>query len=134
MRAFVDTSAFAALYKAEDEHALEAKAIWQRFQKEGPILYTSNYVVSETIILLRVRAGFPAAERFGDDIFSSAAVRILRINEHHESGAWTHFKKYSDHDFSFVDCCSFIVMQDMRIAQAFAFDHHFTTMGFETLR
>lgn len=133
MRVFVDTGAFAALYKAQDEHAAEAKAVWKGFQKENPMLYTSNYVISETIILLRVRAGFGVAKRFGDDIFSSAAVRIIRVNEHHESQAWALFKKYSDHDFSFVDCCSFVLMQDMRITKAFAFDHHFATMGFETL-
>jgi predicted nucleic acid-binding protein len=133
VRAFVDTGAFAALYKAEDEHSAEAHALWKHFQKSNPILYTSNYVVSETIILLRVRAGFSVAERFGDDIFSSSAVRIFRVNEHHESQAWSLFKKYSDHDFSFVDCCSFVVMRDMKINSAFAFDHHFTIMGFELL-
>ncbi len=56
MRAFVDTGAFAALYNAHDQYHAQAKAIWKRFKKENPALYTSNYVISETIILLRVRA------------------------------------------------------------------------------
>ena len=133
MKAFVDTGAFAALYKAQDEHTVQAQAIWKRFQKENPVLFTSNCVVSETIILLRVRESFAVAERFGDDIFSSAAIRIIRVNEHHEARAWALFKKYSDHDFSFVDCCSFVVMQDLRITKAFAFDRHFSAMGFEML-
>ena len=133
MRAFIDTGAFAALYNAHDQYHIQAKAVWRRFQKENPALYTSNYVISETIILLRVRAGFAAAKRFGDDVFSSPAVRIVRVNEHHEIQAWALFKKYSEHDFSFVDCCSFAVMQDLRILLAFAFDHHFVRAGFECL-
>jgi predicted nucleic acid-binding protein len=133
VRAFVDTGAFAALYNAHDQYHDQAKAVWQSFLKENPALYTSNYVISETIILLRVRAGFAAAERFGDDVFASPAVRIVRVNERHEIQAWALFKKFSEHDFSFVDCCSFAVMQDLRISLAFAFDRHFVRAGFEIL-
>ena len=134
MRVFVDTSAFAAIYNAHDQHFAKAKNIWQRFPKENPTLFTSNYVISETIILLRVRAGFSLAECFGNDIFSSAAIRIIRTNEPHEKEAWSLFKKYSDHDFSFVDCCSFAIMKDLRISTAFSFDHHFQRIGFDILQ
>jgi predicted nucleic acid-binding protein len=35
-----------------------------------------------------------------------------------------------DKDFSFTDCVSFVVMWEMGIKEAFAFDEHFNQMGF----
>jgi len=48
----------------------------------------------------------------------------------HEEHAWTIFERYADQDFSFNDCTSFAVMQELRLSHAFTGDHHFATMGF----
>ena len=133
MKVFVDTGGFAALYYDNDQRHEPAKKVWGEFGEQNARLFTSNYVVAETINLLRVRAGYQACLRFGGDIFSSKAVKILRISESHEMKAWEIFKKYADQDFSFTDCASFALMQDLRLSAAFAFDQHFRIIGFETL-
>lgn len=39
-------------------------------------------------------------------------------------------KLFIDKDFSFTDCTSFIVMELLRINEAFSFDKHFDQYGF----
>ena len=36
-------------------------------------------------------------------------------------------------DFSFTDCCSFVVMRELRIRRVLTLDHHFRQMGFEVV-
>jgi predicted nucleic acid-binding protein len=39
------------------------------------------------------------------------------------------FKDFDDKDWSFTDCTSKVVIEQRRISQAFAFDHHFNQFG-----
>ena len=55
-RVFVDTSAFFAHLVAEDAHHLDARALFERAERESWILTTTNAVVWETYTLIRVRA------------------------------------------------------------------------------
>jgi hypothetical protein len=43
--------------------------------------------------------------------------------------AWATFAQYEDKNWSFTDCSSKVVMDQMTIAQAFAFDQHFRQFG-----
>jgi predicted nucleic acid-binding protein len=45
----------------------------------------------------------------------------------------TLFKKYSDKEFSFVDCVSFVVMKEQKIKRTYGCDKHFEQMGFVNL-
>lgn len=54
---------------------------------------------------------------------------VLAVSKEVEEKALDLFEKYDDKSFSFTDCISFVVMQDLRIQEAFAFDDHFVQMG-----
>jgi predicted nucleic acid-binding protein len=43
------------------------------------------------------------------------------------------FRNHADHDYSFTDCTSFVVMQELKIRQAVTTDRHFAEAGFEPL-
>ena len=43
---------------------------------------------------------------------------------------WELYNKYTDKNYSFVDCISFSYMKRENIVNAFAFDKHFKQMGF----
>jgi predicted nucleic acid-binding protein len=133
MRVLIDTGGFAAIYNVKDQHHEAGQAIWRSAIQHRWTLLTTNYVVAETIVLLRVRAGHAAAVRFGDDVFATPVVRTIGVTPGHEADAWMLFKKFADQDFSFTDCTSFAVMRDVGIHNVFAFDHHFSIMGFERI-
>lgn len=63
-------------------------------------------------------------------LVESGLVELVRVSESQERQAWTIFEQYDDQDFSFSDCTSFAVMQDLKLSRVFTGDQHFATMGF----
>ncbi|MDI6710710.1 MAG: hypothetical protein QME76_08520 [Bacillota bacterium] len=51
-------------------------------------------------------------------------VKMLPITPERWQRAWELFVRYSDKDFSFTDCTSFAVMNELKLPAALAFDHH----------
>jgi predicted nucleic acid-binding protein len=41
------------------------------------------------------------------------------------------FRKHADHQHSFTDCTSFVVMRELKLSQALMTDHHFSQAGFD---
>ena len=80
-----------------------------------------------------MKVGHFAAVDFGEKIRKAQTVHILRVSEDMEKEAWDTFRDYSDKEFSFTDCTSFVVMQRLNLTQAFTNDHHFEQMGFTIL-
>jgi predicted nucleic acid-binding protein len=124
---FVDTGAWYALVDSDDADHTTAAA----FLAANTIpLITTNFVLSETITLIRYRIGHGAARSFGQKLKESSFSRVVAVTPADEERAWEIFCKYSDQDFSFVDCTSFAVIERMKLSAAFAFDRHFSVMKF----
>ena len=128
---FIDTGAFLARWLASDQHHARARAGWERLARENVRLYTSSFVLSETLTLLGRRAGYAFAAARGRSIRGSKMLDILRPNERIEDEALDLFDKYADQRVSFTDCVSFALMRDARVRRAFSFDAHFERAGFE---
>lgn len=130
---FVDTSAFIALYDAGDQYHEAAKSFFtlEHIRSLGVQMLTTNFVFSE------VYAYFCKAHEdaiaVGAAIRESKALRYIRPDLADEEAAWQLAQKYSDKDFSFVDCLSFATMLRIGCNKAFTFDSHFRQMGFEML-
>jgi predicted nucleic acid-binding protein len=135
LKIFIDTGGFAALYYPKDSNHAIAVDLWRTCKEQRLRIYTSNYVLAETFTLLRHRSGHGDACKFGDAMYSlnSQLTQVVRVSDIYDQHAWELFKKYADHDFSFVDCSSFAIMRNLGISKVFAFDHHFNVMGFERL-
>ena len=84
-----------------------------------------------TVTTLRFRLGLDAAEAWWLQIDGSTRLRIESIDE--ARGERAFFFRYRDKDFSFTDCCGFVLMQELRILQALTLNHHFRQMGFEVV-
>lgn len=129
MNVFVDTSAFLALIVEDDIHHVKAIERWQHLLDDSRVvLYSSNYVVVETISLLRQRLGNLTAQRFFTD--NLPALTILWIYEPVHTAAIAVMLTQGRNGPSLVDCSSFILMQEHHISHAFAFDKHFTQQGY----
>jgi len=124
---FVDTGAWYALVDSDDADHKAAAA----FLAANTLpLITTNFIFSETVTLIRYRIGHEAARSFGQKLQESNFVRVIAVTPADEERAWDIFSKYSDQDFSFVDCTSFAVMARMKLSTAFGFDRHFLVMKY----
>lgn len=65
---FIDTGAWIALYERKDQHHKDACSIFKELQWQRERLYTTDYVIDETVTRLRYDAGHWAAVEFLDAI------------------------------------------------------------------
>lgn len=104
----------------------------QWLEQEG-LLLTTDYIIDETLTLIRLRLGLEAAEKWWHSIAASKRVQRELIDEERAERARGIFFRYRDKDFSFTDCTSFAVMREMRLRQALTTDTHFRQAGFQML-
>jgi len=131
---FLDTSAFLAIENKKDTHHQEAVVFRDSSLKAGKAFITTDYILDESYTLIRFRAGHHIAVQFGEALRGSQLLWVEHISPEVIEKAWQLFKNFSDHDFSFSDCTSFIIMERLHIQTAFTFDHHFKEYGRFTVR
>jgi predicted nucleic acid-binding protein len=123
---FVDTGAwFAAAVPTDPDHAAASR--WLAGNTES--LLTTNYIVDETLTLLRARGERRRALLLGEGFFGDRLAEVYTLDESDISLAWDVFKRFDDKEWSFTDCTSKIVIERLGIRQAFAFDRHFKQFG-----
>ena len=123
---FVDTGAwFASVVPSDPDH--RAATAWFAFNRQP--LHTSDYVVDETLTLLRVRGEYRRAVAMGRLFFTGRLARVHHVSEADVLAAWRVFEQFSDKAWSFTDCTSKVLMERMRIMRAVAFDEHFRQFG-----
>lgn len=123
---FVDTSAWFAYTIPDDEHHEEALR-WMRHNQLP--LVTSDYIIDETMTLLRARAQTLRALQLGELLFRGNLAQLHYLSQDNIQRAWQVFRQFTDKEWSFTDCTSRVVMEELRITQAFSFDQHFRQFG-----
>jgi len=130
---FVDTGAWIGIAVSRDQtHEIAAAHARHLAETKTPLL-TTNYILVEAYTRIRYDEGHAKAVTFDALIREMVRGRQLSI-------AWVTppihqeavelFKRYSDQEFSIVDCASFVVGRRRKVREVFGFDHHFATMGF----
>jgi predicted nucleic acid-binding protein len=127
---FVDTSALYALADRADRRHREGKAIAKRLRGQGTRVFTSNYVVAETHVLLLARLGHQVARRW----LAAFAMPTVQVTEADQAAARRLVLDRDDKEWSLTDVTSFCLMKRLGVARAFAFDRHFAQAGMQTLR
>jgi predicted nucleic acid-binding protein len=123
---FVDTGAwFASAVPSDPNHPAAAR--WLAANAD-PLL-TTDYVVDETLTLLRARGERTRSLLLGEAFFDARLAKIYTLDAADISLAWEVFKRFDDKDWSFTDCTSKVAIERLGIQQAFAFDHHFKQFG-----
>ena len=123
---FVDTGAwFAAVTPTDPNH--KPAAVFLSANREP--LITTDYVVDETLTLLRARGERQRALILGERFFAGEVAEIYHLTPEDVHRAWEVFRDYADKDWSFTDCASKIILAKHNVTAVFAFDHHFRQFG-----
>jgi predicted nucleic acid-binding protein len=95
----------------------------------APKLITTDFILDETLTLLRVRKESDRALALGEQLFNRqlAELYLLQATDLHE--AWQVFRDFADKEWSFTDCTSKVVIASLGLKTAFAFDQHFRQFG-----
>ncbi len=130
---FVDTAGWVACADSADPAHGPACTSRDAALSAGAMLVTTDYVMDETLTLLRMRLGLAAAETWWAQVEGSARLRWECIDVPRAEKARHHFFRHRDKTYSFTDCTSFVVMRELRLKQALTTDRHFRQMGFQVL-
>jgi len=128
---FVDTSAFLAIFAADDAFHEAAEQVWRALIAEEESLVCNNYVLIETLTLLQRRLGMAAARSFQANVMPSLLIHWIdeALHERATSALLAADRRY----LSLVDCSAFETMRLYGIMRAFTFDAHYADFGFEVI-
>lgn len=130
---FVDTSAWVALFLKRDNSHQKATTIYKRLKGLKALIYTSDYIIDETITAILVKGNYQQSLIAGNAFFDSKIIKIVYVAPEHLECSWKLYQKYKDKKFSFTDVTSFTLMDKLGIKKAFAFDDDFLKVGFDII-
>ncbi len=130
MRVFVDTSAWCALASRGDDDHARARAIYRDLVDRDERLLTTSYVLAETMGLIQHRLGWASL-----DLFATAArtVDVCWIDHARHLESERLLLERRRRALNLVDAASFVVMRELGVEHAFAFDRMFGREGFRLL-
>lgn len=123
---FVDTGAWFARFVPDDpDHA----AVVNWFALNSDLLVTSDYCVDETLTLLAMRKRTKLALEVGRALFEESLARLHFLTRDQLARSWILFQQRAASGWSFTDCTSKIVIDDLGVSTAVALDEHFRQFG-----
>ena len=131
--AFVDTSGLYALINRNDPAHGAARVAVGRLLRDGRRLVVTDYIIDESATLAKARGGAQLAGRVLELIEQSHGLRVEWIRPERFEATKAFFRRHADHGYTFTDCSSFVVMRELRLAQALTSDRHFAEAGWEVL-
>jgi predicted nucleic acid-binding protein len=126
MSVFIDTGPWYASVVPGDPRHSDVLA-WHR--KYHSPLITTDYVIDETLTLLRSRGERSRAIALGRHFWDLSGVTIHFLTEEELRLAWAVFRDNPGREWSFTDCTSKVVIERLHIKRVMTFDHHFGQFG-----
>jgi predicted nucleic acid-binding protein len=128
---FVDTSAFLSILSVDDQHHSRAEICLRSLREENQILFTTNYVIVESIALIQKRFGLDKVRDFQNKILP--LIQIEWVDEELHKAAIKRVLSTNLRHLSLVDCSAFETMRRLGIETVFTFDSHFREEGFKVI-
>ena len=127
---FIDTGGFYSLLVSNDSYHKSAIAIVSS-QKNSFV--TSDYVLDETLTLLKSRGIAKQVNTLLEIIRESESITVERLGQERFNSSVNFYASRLDRGYSFTDCTSFILMEELGLTKALANDKHFSQAGFVPL-
>jgi len=136
LKLFLDSGAFIGRALRDDRYHADAIEVFAAIAKGDlpyRFLYTSSYVVDETVTFLLYEAGPRVAIEVLSLLRSSPLLRLLHVSEDVEARADSVFRRYASSRVSYTDCTTKVLMEGEGIETAFSFDRDLEVLGFERI-
>ena len=126
----IDSSASYALANEKDLNHGRATSGLQTALAMGESLMTHNYVVAECAALLQRRLGIQAAMTY---VRGTHLMHVHWVSRREHDQAVELLEERGRRGLSLVDCVSFVVMRELGVSTALAYDSDFEREGFAVL-
>lgn len=130
---FIDTSGFYAVLVGKDEKHDQAKEVFREVAEAAGVFVTTDYILDETVTLLRARGFGHLLPGFMHRTLNSRACRVEWMDSQRFRQTWDLQQKCADQGWSFTDCFSFWIMDGLEIRKALTKDQHFEHCGYHAL-
>ena len=131
MSVFLDTSAFYALLVGTEERHAEVLDSVRSLAASRRTLWTTSYVVLETVVLMQRRIGMAPVRDFQENWIPLLTVEWV-TSELHARGM-SHLLREDRRRLSLVDCVSMEFLRQAGLREVVALDRHFAEAGFRLL-
>lgn len=130
---FADSGYWVAVVDSRDQLHVEALALLRASKRDRII--TSELVLVEVLNhFAKLGAGFrQSAAELIINLRAKPRTAIVELDAQQFQDAFTLYRQRSDKAWSLVDCASFLLMRERRIAEALTHDRHFEQAGFTAL-
>lgn len=132
-RLFVDTWGWLTLFDQDERDYEQTAQYYRRLRKQGGSVYTTDYVLDETITLAFQRLPFKhALERYQnlERAQETGFLDVKWITPAQFGQALDLRRKYDDKpNISFTDLTSMVVMQEIDLRDVLTGDAHFEHVG-----
>ena len=130
---FIDTGGFYSLLVRRDRMHARAAEFMDNAARARDRFVTTDYIIDETVTLLKARGHGELVGPLFEAIENSAAMRVEWTTSQRFEEARIFCLRHSDKAWSFTDCVSFVVMQSLGATRALTSDNHFEQVGFQVL-
>ena len=133
MKLFIDTWGWLTLRDRKESQHQEVKDFYSQFRSQKGIIYTSDYVLDETITLLFRRLPFKTAKGSLATIDKAIEEGYLQMEwvtpERFERAKGLRLKYQDKPKISFTDLTSMVVMKELGVTDIITGDEHFEHVG-----
>jgi predicted nucleic acid-binding protein len=136
---FIDTWGWMVILNKREPRHNEIKSFYQKFRAEAGTIYTTDYVLDETITLLFHRLSFNLAKESIELIDTAIMKNFLHLEWisplRFEEAKKLRLKFQDKPEISFTDLSSMIIIKELGLSLILTEDEHFihVGMGFERI-
>ena len=133
MKIFIDTWGWLTLRDRDEPRHGDVKDFYQQLRNENEMIYTSDYVLDETITLVFKRLPFKTAKESLAKIDKAMEQGYLQVEwitpERFEKAKILRLKYQDKPKISFTDLSSMVVMKELGVKDIITGDEHFEHVG-----
>ncbi|MBU1163499.1 MAG: PIN domain-containing protein [Proteobacteria bacterium] len=133
MKVFIDTWGWLTLRDRDESRHEDVKEFYRQFRDQNGIIYTSDYVLDETITLVFKRLPFKTAKESLAKIDKAIEEGYLQVEwvtpERFEKAKGLRLKYQDKPKISFTDLTSMVIMKELGVKDIITGDEHFEYVG-----